>query len=77
MSQGGEEFVRVAALSGVVEAQVLSEVLTDRGVPHRIHSFRDVAYGALFQAQGWGQVEAPEAVADEIREVLGQVRAAG
>lgn len=70
-----DELVVVDRLTSLVEAQLVGEVLGDRGVPHVLRSFRDTAYGALFQSQwAWGEVLAPAEWADEVRAVLAEVR---
>ncbi len=70
-----EGMVIIDVLQGEIEAQIVSEVLEDRGVPHAMRSYRDSAYGGLFQFQGaWGTVLAPPEWADTVRDVIAEVR---
>jgi hypothetical protein len=70
-----DAMVTVDLLNSLVEAQFVAEVLEDRGIPHVIRSYRDTAYGALYQSQGaWGVVLAPEEWVDEVRSVILEVR---
>lgn len=70
-----EGLVTVEVLDNEVEAQLVASILTERGVPHSVRSYRDTAYGGLFQFDnGWGAVLAPEAWADQVREVVSAVR---
>ena len=71
------EYVRVAILESMIEAQLMGSVLSDRQIPHRIRSYYDTAYDGLFQIQkGWGEIRAPFTFKDQILEVLDHIRAA-
>ena len=53
-----EKSVKILDLDNQIIAQVLSEVLKDRNIPHLVRSFHDSAYDGVFQVQhGWGQLE--------------------
>lgn len=68
-------FVKIATLGNVIEAQVLESVLKERGIPFRIRSFHDTAYDGLFQLQkGWGDIYAPADRKEEILEILESAR---
>jgi hypothetical protein len=68
-----EGMVIIDVLQGEIEAQIVSEVLEDRGAPDA--QLRDSAYGGLFQFQGaWGTVLAPPEWADTVRDVIAEVR---
>ncbi|MGB5422059.1 MAG: hypothetical protein WBN03_07855 [Desulfobacterales bacterium] len=69
------EFVKIASLESLVEAQVLESILTDHHIPYRIRSFHDTAYDGLFQLQkGWGDLYAPASYEAEIIEILTGIR---
>ena len=69
------EFVKIATLESLVEAQVLESILTDQHIPYRIRSFHDTAYDGLFQLQkGWGDLYAPASYEAEIIEILTGIR---
>jgi hypothetical protein len=69
------EFVKIASLESLVEAQVLESILTDQHIPYRIRSFHDTAYDGLFQLQkGWGDLYAPASYEAEIIEILTGIR---
>ncbi len=66
-----EPFKKVLVLDNEIQAQRLGGILTERGIPHLLRSYDDLAYGGLFQSQkGWGQIEAPETSHDEVRAIL-------
>ncbi len=69
------DFVKIATLESIVEAQVMESILTEQAIPYRIRSFHDTAYDGLFQLQkGWGDLYAPAAHAAEIIEILSGLR---
>lgn len=77
MKKHHAEFVRIALLESIVEAQLMASILTERQVPHRIRSFHDTAYDGLFQMQkGWGELHAPQAFQMEVNEILNDIRQA-
>ncbi len=70
-----EEFVNIAVLENIIEAQLLESILKEEKIPHHIRSFHDTAYDGLFQVQlGWGELRAPFACKDEIIEILEDLR---
>jgi hypothetical protein len=71
----GQEFVNIAILDNIVEAQLVDSILNEHDIPHRIRSFHDTAYDGLFQFQmGWGALWAPVSFKVEILEILHDVR---
>jgi hypothetical protein len=60
-------YKKIVVLNNAMEADLISNLLKERGIPHCIRSFHDSAYDGLYQAQkGWGRVEAPEEYKEEI-----------
>jgi len=69
------DFVDIAILENIVEAQIMESILTEQKIPHRIQSYHDTAYDGLFQAHmGWGQLWAPPAFRQQILEILNEIR---
>ncbi|MGA8180121.1 MAG: hypothetical protein WB792_08675, partial [Desulfobacterales bacterium] len=70
-----QEFVNIAILDNIIEAQLIDSVLNEYGIPHRIRSFHDTAYDGLFQFQlGWGALWAAVSSRAEILEILHDIR---
>ena len=70
-----QEFVKIAILDNIVEAQLIDSILNEHDIPHRIRSFHDTAYDGLFQFQkGWGALWTPISYKAEILEILHDVR---
>ena len=62
-----KEFTRILTLKNEIEAQVLSDMLEEHGIPYLVRSFHDSAYDGIFQLQkGWGALMAPEEHREEI-----------
>ena len=76
--EGMEEestFIQIAVLENVIEAQLLSSVLTEYEVPHRLRSYHDTAYDGLFQLQkGWGEIYGPQDVRQQVLDALAELR---
>ena len=69
------DYAKIATLENEFEAQLLVSILEEREIPHRLRSYHDTAFDGLFQTQkGWGVIQAPEAYADEIMEILSDIR---
>jgi hypothetical protein len=69
------EFINVAILENIIEAQLIDSILNEQNIPHMIRSFYDTAYDGLFQFQmGWGEICAPLSYKQEIIEILNDVR---
>ncbi len=70
-----QEFINVAILENIVEAQLIDSILNEQNIPHRIRSYHDTAYDGLFQFQmGWGELFAPLSFKQKILEILNDVR---
>ena len=70
-----DAFITVAVIENAIEAQLLESILSERNIPHRIHSHHDTAYDGLFQTQkGWGDIKAPTSYQSEIEAIIDQVR---
>lgn len=70
-----QEFVNIAILENIIEAQLVDSILNEHDIPHRIRSFHDTAYDGLFQFQmGWGELWAPVSSKAVILEILHDVR---
>jgi hypothetical protein len=63
-----DNYKKIVSLNNECEAEVIANMLKERGIPYRIRSYHDSAYDGLYQAQkGWGRVEAPEEYEAEIK----------
>jgi hypothetical protein len=68
-------FIEIAVLDNVIEAQLLSSVLTQYEIPHRLRSYHDTAYDGLFQVQkGWGVIYGPHDVQQQVLDALAELR---
>ena len=45
------EFINIAILENIIEAQLIDSILNEQNIPHMIRSFHDTAYDGLFQFQ--------------------------
>ena len=69
------EFINIAILENVIEAQLIASILDEYNIPHRIRSFHDTAYDGLFQFQmGWGALCVLRSNKGEILEILNDIR---
>ena len=69
------QFIKIAVLENAIEAQLISSILGQRDIPHRLRSYYDTAYDGLFQVQkGWGKLYALLSHKQEILEVIKDVR---
>ena len=68
-------YQKVAVLETIIEAQLVTSILEEQLIPHRVRSYHDTAYDGLFQMQkGWGEIWAPAERCQEILTILGAVR---
>jgi hypothetical protein len=68
-------FIQIAVLENAIEAQLLSSVLNQYEIPHRLRSYHDTAYDGLFQLQkGWGVIYGPSDVRQQIMDALVELR---
>ncbi|HNS72523.1 MAG TPA: hypothetical protein PKI81_03880 [bacterium] len=71
------DFSKIMTLKNEIEAQVLTEALRERNIPHVVRSFHDSAYDGIFQMQkGWGVLMAPESFRAEIETILKELNTA-
>jgi hypothetical protein len=71
----GREYINVAILDNIIEAQLIGSILDEQNISHRIRSFHDTAYDGLFQFQmGWGELFAPPSCKREIIEIFKDIR---
>lgn len=69
------DYEKITTLDNEFEAQLLASILEEREIPHRLRTYHDTAFDGLFQTQkGWGVVQAPDAYADEVREIIADIR---
>ena len=69
------QFIKIVVLENAVEAQLISSILGQRDIPHRLRSYYDTAYDGLYQVQkGWGKVYAPQSNKQEILQIIKDVR---
>ena len=66
-----DELIRIAGIEDELQAQLVEEVLQERGIPHVLRTYRDSAYDGLFQSQtAWGHVEAPAEFREQILGII-------
>lgn len=67
--------IKIAVLDNAIEAQLLSSVLTQYEIPHRLRSYHDTAYDGLFQLQkGWGEIYVPHEFQQQVLDALAELR---
>jgi len=70
-----EKFIKVTVLESEIESQLVMSILDEQKIPYRIRSFHDTAYDGLFQMQkGWGEINAPAAMKEQILEIVEDLR---
>ena len=70
-----ERVEKVAVLDNEIQAQLIDNVLTDRGIPHVLRSYHDSVYDGLFQTGlGWGHLEAPPSFRQEVLDVIEEIK---
>lgn len=66
--------VKILMFYNEIEAILLSEILTEKQIPHIIRSYHDSAYDGLWQTQSaWGHVEAPSEYSEEILQIYDEM----
>lgn len=66
--------VKILSFNNEMEATLLSEILTAKGIPYMIRSYHDSAYDGLWQTGScWGHLDAPEKFRDEILEFFNEM----
>lgn len=62
-----EKSEKILTLNNQFEATMLSQVLTDKNIPHALVSIEDSNFGGIEKMEsGWGYLEAPEEFKDQI-----------
>jgi hypothetical protein len=62
--------VKILTFKNEIESILLDEILTEKNIPHIIHSYHDSALDGLWQAQsGWGHIDSEEEYRQEILEI--------
>ncbi|MCF8336220.1 MAG: DUF2007 domain-containing protein [Bacteroidales bacterium] len=70
-----EQYKEILVLENQMEAQRLSSMLDEEGIPHVVRSYYDSAYDGIFQSQrGWGHLEAPEEYEDTIHKLYDNMK---
>ncbi len=66
-----DSFTKITVLENEIQAQLLSDTLKERSIPHTMHNYYDAVFDGMYQAQkGWGHIEAPEKYREEILNIL-------
>ena len=66
---------KILTLDNQIQAKLLEEILTEKGIPSIMRSYHDSAYDGLWQVQsGWGHVEAPAVYRDEILTIYNKIK---
>jgi len=62
---------KILVFDNQIEAVQLSEILSEKNIPHIVRTYHDSAYDGLWQNQsGWGHLEAPASYRNEILEIF-------
>ena len=73
-----EQYKQILILENEMEAQRLSSILDEEGIPHVVRSYYDSAYDGIFQSQrGWGHLEAPEKYENTIQSLYDNMKGSG
>ncbi len=68
--------VKILMLNNEIEAMLLSEILTEKKIPHIVRTYHDSAYDGLWQSQsGWGHIESPDEYREEILKIYNEMSA--
>ncbi len=71
-------YKKIIILENQIEAQRLSSILDEEGIPHVVRSYYDSAYDGIFQSQrGWGHLEAPEEYENTINTLYDNMKGSG
>ncbi len=64
------KYKKILILNNEFEASIMSDILSERNIPHNIHSHHSIAYDGIFQfSQGWGYLEADPVYEKEILDI--------
>ncbi|MBN2775298.1 MAG: hypothetical protein JXR31_13665, partial [Prolixibacteraceae bacterium] len=68
----------IITLKNGIEAQIMKDLLDEKGIPHIIKTFHDSVYDGIFQTEtAWGEIESLPEFADEITELYKEVTESG
>lgn len=69
-----QKTIKILSFNNEIEAHLLSEILTQREIPHMVRSYHDSAYDGLWQTQTcWGHLDAPEEFREEILKIYNEI----
>ncbi|MFP4660999.1 MAG: hypothetical protein ACLFPF_02310 [Halanaerobiales bacterium] len=68
------KYEKVLVLNNQIEADIMEDILKERGIPHLMITYHDIAYDGIFQIGGWGHVEARDDDHQEIREIYQEIQ---
>ena len=72
------DFEKITGIESEIEAELLEALLTERGIPHLLKSYRDSSYDGLFQSQtAWGHIEAAAGHREEILSIIEDLQKEG
>jgi hypothetical protein len=70
-----EKTEKILTLDNQIQAKLLEEILTEKGIPFILRSYHDSAYDGLWQVQsGWGHIEAPAEYREEIVTIYHKIK---
>lgn len=69
------DFKQILVLDNEIEANIMEDILKDRGIPHIIQSYHVPGYDGVFQFHmGWGHIESEEKYREEILEIYNDIK---
>jgi hypothetical protein len=69
-----EKAEKICVINSEVEAKLIEEILTERGIPHIIRSYRDLLFDGLWQTPTvWGELQAPASSREEILRLIEEI----
>lgn len=69
------KFKKIVTLENEVEANLLSLILNQEGIPHTVKSYHDIVYDGIFQLQkGWGKIMSLPSYERKIIDILKEIR---
>lgn len=72
------DFEKITGIENEIQAELIEALLTERGIPHLLKSYRDSSYDGLFQSQtAWGHIEAPAGNREEILSIIEDLQKEG
>lgn len=69
-----DKSVKILVIKNAIEASLLDEILSEKGIPHMIRSYHDSAYDGLWQTtSAWGQLHSEEKYKEEILKIYDEM----